>query len=168
MNGCGGAPTITAVAGAIAIDRNLFEKHALETAVTYVRGGKNIVAALLSGQSDMAVILPSSFVLANLQGADFVFIGNSHSLLKYVLMAHPSIKAPVDLKGKRLAISTVGDLSHAMTLLALQRLGIGEEGRGRKKARRATQCEVGRRITACCGRSAPATFAAASRRRQIH
>lgn len=109
----------------IAIDRNLFEKHALETAVTYVRGGKNIVAALLSGQSDMAVILPSSFVLANLQGADFVFIGNSHSLLKYVLMAHPSIKAPVELKGKRLAISTVGDLSHAMTLLALQRLGIG-------------------------------------------
>ncbi len=111
----------------IAVERKLFEKHGLETTVTYVRGGKNIVAALLSGQSDVAVILPSSFVLANLQGGDFVFIGNSHSILKYVLMAHPSIKAPADLKGKRLAISSVGDLSHAMTLLALQRLGIGRK-----------------------------------------
>ncbi|HEY3302673.1 MAG TPA: ABC transporter substrate-binding protein [Candidatus Binatia bacterium] len=108
----------------IANERKLFEKHGLETTVTYVRGGKNIVAALLSGQSDLAVILPSSFLLANLQGADFVFVGNSHSVLKYVLMAHPSIKAPAQLKGKRLAISSVGDLSHAMTLLALQRLGI--------------------------------------------
>src|SRR6266540_4061406 len=93
----------------IANERKLFEKHGLETTVTYVRGGKNIVAALLSGQSDMAIILPSSFILANLQGADFVFVGNSHSLLKYVLMAHPSVKSPADLKGKRMAISAVGD-----------------------------------------------------------
>lgn len=111
----------------IAVERKLFEKHGLETTVNYVRGGRNIVAALLSGQSDLAVILPSSFLLANLQGADFVFIGNSHSALKYVLAAHPSIKAPADLKGKRLAISSVGDLSHAMTLMALQRLGIGRK-----------------------------------------
>src|SRR5258708_26190883 len=75
----------------IAIDRNLFEKHALETAVTYVRGGKNIVAALLSGQSDMAVILPSAFLLAKLQGAAFVFIVNPHSLLQYAFMAEPSV-----------------------------------------------------------------------------
>ena len=41
-------------------------------------------------------------------------------------MAYLLIKAPVELpRARRLAISTVGDLSHAMTLLALQRLGIG-------------------------------------------
>jgi NitT/TauT family transport system substrate-binding protein len=108
----------------IAVERKLLDKHGLETTLTYVRGGKNIVAALLSGQSDVAVIIPSSFLLANLQGADFVFVGNSHSVLKYVLMAHPSIKTPADLKAKRLAISSVGDMGHAMTLLALQRLGI--------------------------------------------
>jgi ABC-type nitrate/sulfonate/bicarbonate transport system substrate-binding protein len=108
----------------VAQERRLFEKHGVATETTYVRGGKNIVAALLSGQSDMAVILPSSFLLANLQGADFVFIGNSHSLLKYVLMAHPSVKSPADLKSKRMAISAVGDLSYSMAMMALERLGL--------------------------------------------
>ena len=108
----------------MAKERKLYEKCGLDTTVTYVRGGKNIVAALLSGQSDLAIILPSSFLFANLQGADFVFVGNSHTLLKYVLMAHPSIKSPAQLKGKRMAISTVGDLTYSMTMLAFQRLGI--------------------------------------------
>ena len=108
----------------MAKERNLFEKHGLATDITYVRGGKNIVAALFSGQSDMAVILPSSFLLANLQGMDFVFIGNSHSVLKYVLVAHPSVKSPADLRGKRMAISAVGDLTYSMAMMALERLGI--------------------------------------------
>lgn len=44
----------------VAKERTLFEKYGLDTTITYVRGGKNIVAALLSDQSDIAVILPSS------------------------------------------------------------------------------------------------------------
>ena len=111
----------------VAKERKLYEKYGLDTTATYVRGGKNIVAALLSGESDVAIILPSSFLFANLQGADFVFVGNSHTLLKYVLMAHPSIKSPAQLKGKRMAISTVGDLTYSMTMLAFQRLAIDKK-----------------------------------------
>src|SRR5258708_21704771 len=50
----------------IAIDRNLFEKHALETAVTHGPGRQKILSALLSRPSDIAGHPPSSFLLSNL------------------------------------------------------------------------------------------------------
>jgi NitT/TauT family transport system substrate-binding protein len=102
-----------------------FEKHGLKLEPIYIRGGLMGIQAALSGNLDLQLQGASTVVAAWAQGAkEFQFIGAVGNRLDYILAAHPSIKRPEDLKGKRIGVSQLGLSTDFITRLAARRLGL--------------------------------------------
>jgi NitT/TauT family transport system substrate-binding protein len=102
-----------------------FEKHGLKLEPIYIRGGLMGIQAALSGNLDLQLQGASTVVAAWAQGAkEFQFIGAVGNRLDYILAAHPSIKRPEDLKGKRIGVSQLGSSTDFIARLAARRLGL--------------------------------------------
>jgi len=102
-----------------------FEKHGLKIEPIYIRGGLMGIQAALSGNLLLQLQGASTVVAAWAQGAkEFQFIGAVGNRLDYILAAHPSIKRPEDLKGKRIGVSQLGSSTDFIARLAARRLGL--------------------------------------------
>ncbi|MGH7797374.1 MAG: ABC transporter substrate-binding protein [Candidatus Binatia bacterium] len=105
-----------------------FEKHGLKLEPIYIRGGLMGIQAALSGDLLLQLQGASTVVAAWAQGAkEFQFIGAVGNRLDYILAAHPSIKRPEDLKGKRIGVSQLGSSTDFIARLAARRLGLNPE-----------------------------------------
>ena len=105
-----------------------FEKHGLKIEPIYIRGGLMGIQAALSGDLLIQLQGASTVVAAWAQGAkEFQFIGAVGNRLDYILAAHPSIKRPEDLKGKRIGVSQLGSSTDFIARLAARRLGLNPE-----------------------------------------
>ena len=102
-----------------------FEKYGLKVEPIYIRGGLMGIQAALSGDLLLQLQGASTVVAAWAQGAkELQFIGAVGNRLDYVLVAHPSIKRPEDLKGKRIGVSQLGSSTDFIARLAVRRLGL--------------------------------------------
>ena len=108
----------------IARERGFFNKHGLDVQFVLMPRSAVTIASLVAGEIDMAIIGPGNLLNAASGGAELVGIGNLVQKLDYRLVSRPEIKKPEDLRGKRVAISGPGAVSHIVALLALQMLGI--------------------------------------------
>src|SRR6266404_7340058 len=79
----------------IAEEAGLFKKYDLEIPLVFVTPGAPAVAAILSGDSEVAVIGAASITRPFVQGnKDPVLIGGVKSLLTHSIIAKPDIKRP--------------------------------------------------------------------------
>lgn len=109
----------------IAQELGLFKKYDLDVPVVFVTPGAPSVAAILSGDSEVAVIGAASITRPWVQGnKDPVFVGGIKSLLTHSIIAKPDIKRPEDLKGKRIGVSRIGSNPHYFAVQALRHFGI--------------------------------------------
>ena len=105
-----------------------FEKYGLKIEPIYIRGGVMGIQAALSGDLSMQLQGASTVVAAWAQGAkELQFIGAVGNRLDYILAAHPSIKRPEDLKGKRIGVSQLGSSTDFIARLAARRLGLNPD-----------------------------------------
>jgi NitT/TauT family transport system substrate-binding protein len=109
----------------IAQDLGLFKKYDLDVPVVFVTPGAPSVAAILSGDSEVAVIGAASITRPWVQGnKDPVFVGGIKSLLTHSIIAKPDVKRPEQLKGKRIGVSRIGSNPHYFAVQALRHFGI--------------------------------------------
>lgn len=92
----------------IAKDVGFFKKHRLDVNVVYTPGGINVVQEMLAGRLQMAISTPAAVLRSNLAGSDFVYIGALSNRIDYVLVAAKGIKSVQQLRGKKIAVGTVG------------------------------------------------------------
>lgn len=107
----------------IARDLRVFEKYGLDVELVYVGGARNM-QALISGSIDFSQAGGASVVAAAAQGAEVVILGTVFSRLIFAVHASPQIKDVSDLKGKSLAVGTVGGNSYFAGQLFLSRVGL--------------------------------------------
>jgi len=108
----------------IARERGFFNKYGLDVQFVLMPRSAVTLASLVAGEIDMAIVGPGNLLNAAAGGADLVGVGNLVQKLDYRFVARPEIKKAEDLRGKRVAISGPGAVSHIVALLALQMLGI--------------------------------------------
>jgi NitT/TauT family transport system substrate-binding protein len=109
----------------IAAEAGLFKKYDLEIPLVFVTPGAPAVAAILSGDSEVAVIGAASITRPFVQGnKDPVIIGGIKSLLTHSIVAKSDIKRPEQLKGKRIGVSRIGSNPHYFAVQALRHYGI--------------------------------------------
>ena len=109
----------------IAQEAGLFKKYDLDVPVVFVTPGAPAVAAILSGDSEVAVIGAASITRPWVQGnKDPVFVGGIKSLLTHSLIAKTDIKRPEQLKGKRVGVSRIGSNPHYFAVQALRHFNI--------------------------------------------
>jgi NitT/TauT family transport system substrate-binding protein len=108
----------------VAKERGFFQKYGLEVQSIQMPRSALTVTALIAGEIDAAIIGPGHLLNAATSGADVIGIANFVQKLDYRFIGRPEIKRPEDLRGKRVAISGPGAVSHVVALLALQNLGL--------------------------------------------
>ncbi|HEU4345206.1 MAG TPA: ABC transporter substrate-binding protein [Candidatus Binatia bacterium] len=109
----------------IAQEAGLFKKYDLDVPLVFVTPGAPAVAAILTGDSEVAVIGAASITRPFVQGnKDAVFIGGIKSLLTHSILAKPDVKRPEELKGKRIGVSRIGSNPHYFAVQALRHFGI--------------------------------------------
>jgi NitT/TauT family transport system substrate-binding protein len=109
----------------IAVEAGLFKKYDLEIPLVFVTPGAPAVAAILSGDSEVAVIGAASITRPFVAGnKEPVIIGGIKSLLTHSILAKPDIKRPEQLKGKRIGVSRIGSNPHYFAVQALRHYGI--------------------------------------------
>jgi NitT/TauT family transport system substrate-binding protein len=109
----------------IAEEAGLFKKYDLEIPLVFVTPGPPAMAAILSGDSEVAVIGAASITRPFVAGnKEPVVIGGVKSLLTHSIIAKPEVKTPEQLKGKRIGVSRIGSNPHYFAVQALRHYGI--------------------------------------------
>lgn len=105
----------------------IFDKHGLKVNPIFVQGGTRTTQALLAGDLDVAYVGTPGIISAVANGAQLVFITGMHRTLPYMIYGAPGVNGPAQLRGKRVGITTFGDLSEFGTRYGLRAIGLDLE-----------------------------------------
>lgn len=108
----------------IAREQGFFRKHNVDVEPVFIIATR-AAQAMLAGEVHIGLIGPTHVVNAVAAGGDLVmFMGNQNNV-RYIMVAHPSIKRGEDLKGKRIAIgASQAGLASLATHAALDHLAL--------------------------------------------
>ncbi|MBI4241650.1 MAG: ABC transporter substrate-binding protein [Candidatus Rokubacteria bacterium] len=108
----------------VARDKGFFEAEGLEVTTPVFKSGTENTQAVIAGEVHIAfgsITEVLNLRKAKLDGRYFWGISN---FMPFKLYAHPSIKSPLELKGKKLAISNFGAQSDYLTQFTLRHFGV--------------------------------------------
>ncbi|MBI3015174.1 MAG: ABC transporter substrate-binding protein [Candidatus Tectomicrobia bacterium] len=106
----------------LTLQMGLFKKHGIDLEHILMPGMG--VQALLAREVQFAHPGAAPAIYAALQGADVVMVASYYNVLPYSLVVHENIVNPLDLKGKKVAISRVGGIDDFSVQLAFKKLGL--------------------------------------------
>jgi NitT/TauT family transport system substrate-binding protein len=108
-------------------DARIFEKHGLDVEIKFIAGGPIAINALLAGEAQAAVMAGPATVTATLGGADALAIMALVNTMDHLAFAQKTIRAPADLKGKKIAISRFNSADDFAIRFALRKWGLSPE-----------------------------------------
>jgi NitT/TauT family transport system substrate-binding protein len=104
----------------IAKDQGFFAAHGLDVDIVPVRGGNVLVPSLVANSMQIGALTTATMIQAADGGIDLVAVTNMSTFQlgmkesAVIVRKGANIKAPADLKGKRVGTSTVGGVSEIM------------------------------------------------------
>jgi NitT/TauT family transport system substrate-binding protein len=108
----------------VGAELGIFRKHGVNVEVIAIRSGPQTMAALASGDIQIAYTIPGSVVSAAASGMDVAFFGGIINLAEGDFMGGRNIRGPEDLKGKRLGVQSIGGGTWSNSMLAIEYLGL--------------------------------------------
>jgi ABC-type nitrate/sulfonate/bicarbonate transport system substrate-binding protein len=102
-----------------------FEKYGIKNLeVIQFSGGQPVTRALIGGDIQISTTGGAAVVNARLKGADTVIIARTVGVFPYTLYVGKDIRDAAELKGKKLAVSTVGGSGYVAMQYALRKIGL--------------------------------------------
>lgn len=111
----------------VTLDAGVFERHGLKVKPVFVQGGTRTTQALIAGDLDVAYVAPPAVISAVANGARLVFVTGVYRTLPYMIYGATGVTGPSQLRGKRVGITTFGDLSDFGTRYGLRLMGLDPE-----------------------------------------
>ena len=111
----------------LGVEQGFYRKHGLNVETIYMRSGPLAMAAMASGDVQMNFTSANNVLNGAAAGLDVVVVANVISHGEGVFMARPEIQKPEDLKGKLVAIQSIGGGGWANNMLALDYLNLDPE-----------------------------------------
>ena len=108
----------------IAQDLKLFERESLKTQLVYINAAPRVMAAILAGEVQIALSGVSPLVSTFAHGADPVAIAGAVNQINVSIISRADIRAPSDLRGKRIGITRFGGLTDFSAQYALKKWGL--------------------------------------------
>ena len=105
-------------------DFGIFAAEGLDVRPVYVRGGPVVMAALLSGEADYAIMAGVTAVASIARGAEVVIVGGHTAYIDQVLVGAKNVTKLADLKGKVVGVTGAGGVTEFATVEALARKGL--------------------------------------------
>ena len=108
----------------VARDQGFFAKYGIESEPVLLRSGATLVTGMASGDILIGRTAGAAVLSAVAAGHDIKMLATFSSRNSYDVVARPNIKRPEDLRGKRLAINSVGGGTWIGAMLWLEHFGI--------------------------------------------
>jgi NitT/TauT family transport system substrate-binding protein len=108
----------------LAKEAKIYEKHGLDVELILLRGSGQTSAALLGGSIFASPVALPTVMLADLSGADLINIAHTVPGVQTKMLVKPEIKQPEDLRGKRVATSSLGSLGDFLFKYILRKHGL--------------------------------------------
>ena len=108
----------------VGAEQGLFRKHGVNVEVINIRSGPQTLAALASGDIQIAYTIPGTVVSAAASGMDVAFFAGLVNQADGDFIGAPQIRGPEDLKGKRIGVQSIGGGVWSMAMLAIEHLGL--------------------------------------------
>ena len=108
----------------VGAEQGIFRKHGVHVEVINIRSGPQTMAALASGDIQVAYTIPGTVVSAATGGFDAVFFAGIINQADGDFIGAPQIRGPEDLKGKRIGVQSIGGGVWSMAMLAIEHLGL--------------------------------------------
>jgi NitT/TauT family transport system substrate-binding protein len=108
----------------VGVQQGFYRKHGVNVEVIFMRSGPLSMSALASGDVQMVFTSSNNVLNAAAGGLDVVVVGSIVGRPEGDFMARPEIKKPEDLKGKQIAIQSIGGGGWANNMLALDYLNL--------------------------------------------
>ncbi len=108
----------------IAKEAKIYEKNGLDVELVLLHGSGQTSTAILGGSIFAAPVALPTVMLADLGGADLVNIAHTVPGVQSKLLVKQEIKRPEDLKGKRIATSSLGSLGDFLFRYILRKHGL--------------------------------------------
>ncbi|MGE5817110.1 MAG: ABC transporter substrate-binding protein [Deltaproteobacteria bacterium] len=109
----------------VTYEAGLYKKYGLSAEMVLISGGLTNMQAMMANEIAFSYLGGSSPIQAIIQGGDLVILATAYGLMPYGMVAGKNIRAPADLKGKRIAVSRLGGIEETAARLGLDQLGVG-------------------------------------------
>ncbi len=111
----------------LGVEKGFYRKHGLNVEAIYMRNGPLSMSAMVSGDVQMNFTSANNVLNAAAAGLDAVVVANVIAHGEGIFMARPEIQKPEDLKGKSVAIQSIGGGGWANNMLCLDYLNLDPE-----------------------------------------
>ena len=108
----------------IAKEAGIYEKNGLDVELILLKGSGQTSTAILGGSIYAAPVALPTVMLADLSGADLVNVAHTVPGVQSKLVVRQEIKRPEDLKGKRIATSSLGSLGDFLFRYIMRKNGL--------------------------------------------
>ncbi|MGN6731425.1 MAG: ABC transporter substrate-binding protein [Candidatus Binatia bacterium] len=108
----------------VARDQGFFAKFGIESEPVLFRNGANLVTGMAAGDIQIGRTAGAAVLSAVAAGHDIKMLATFSSRNSYDVVTRPNIKRPEDLRGKRLAINSVGGGTWIGAMLWLEQFGL--------------------------------------------
>jgi ABC-type nitrate/sulfonate/bicarbonate transport system substrate-binding protein len=111
----------------LGVEQGFYRKHGLNLEAIFMRNGPLSMAAMVAGDVHMNFTSANNVLNAAAAGLDVVVVANVIAHGDGIFMARPEIQKPEDLKGKRVALQSIGGGGWANNMLCLDYLNLDPE-----------------------------------------
>jgi NitT/TauT family transport system substrate-binding protein len=108
----------------VAQEAGYYREQGLEVELLQVAGGPTLLAAMRSGELDLAAAGGGHIVLGYVQGLETLLIGSTANTLEGSVLARPGLQTVQDLRGKTVGMTRPNSISDTTARLGLQRVGL--------------------------------------------
>ena len=111
----------------VAYEKGFFRKYGLDAKLEFITGSNQTIAAMMAGKVDFTNGGGGAVVEADLAGGDAVMIGATVPVFLMNMFSQPEIQSVKDLKGKRIAVTTLGTATDFARRIIVQKAGLNPE-----------------------------------------
>jgi ABC-type nitrate/sulfonate/bicarbonate transport system substrate-binding protein len=111
----------------VAYEKGYFRKYGLDAQLEFITGSNQTIAAMMAGKVDFTNGGGGAVVDAYLAGGDAVMIGSTVPFFLMSMYSQPEIQSVQELKGKRIAVTTLGTATDFARRIILQKAGLNPE-----------------------------------------
>jgi len=108
-------------------EARLYEKYGLDAEVIAINGSGIASKALIGGNLDIVPVATPTVIAADLAGSDMVILAHTMPGVVHALMVKPEIKRVEDLKGKKIAVSSLGSLTDFLVSAIAKKKGLNPD-----------------------------------------
>ena len=115
--------TMSSLAFEMSIRNGHFKREGLDVQLITIRQSDVIIKATMAGELNFMSIIPTA-ILAAVRGLPIRTVAVNVDTAPYVLIGRPQIKNLKDLKGKKIAVSSLGSMSTLVVRELVARSGL--------------------------------------------